>query len=429
MYNNNQKYSPNIYNNNNQAYPQNSNNNQAGLTNTYNNNQTYPQNTYNNNQAHNQMNFPYNQGNIYSPNNNIQNQNMMSKSQNTSPNMTNTSPITNQNMISLNANNMTHIVKPKITSLIRVLQCLYGCFEDIGPIISLKSMIKEYYKYKNNKYSLTLDILDNFSSSINPDNNFINSVYNLRNKINEQTNLFSKNEEITPNLIFSYIFKIINDEYINENIPYFINVFEGLKTIEKIPQSSLPQIIGKVNHFIQNNSPCYNIFYYLFLDIFKCPNCNNILDVNEKTLSTSNLFPLPGGMDGNISNLIKYYMKEKSENTNQNYICKCGKYEGHGKAEKALLNTPRYLLIDFKGQKEIQRSLDEKIDLTEYKLTDRGPNQYYLNAFILKYNEKYMAYVKDASSWVLYSDEITKTPLPFVSFDCIPYCAIYRGMQ
>ena len=56
------------------------------------------------------MNFPYNQGNIHSPNNNTQNQNMMNMGQNASPNMTNTSPITNQNMISLNANKMTHII-------------------------------------------------------------------------------------------------------------------------------------------------------------------------------------------------------------------------------------------------------------------------------------------------------------------------------
>ena len=206
-YNNNQTYSQNTNNNNNQMYPPNAyNNNQAYPQNAYNNNQAYPQNIYNNNQAQNQIYFPYNQGNIYSPNNNIQNQNMMSIGENTTPNMMNISPNTSQNMNSLNRNNIAFNIKPKITSLIRVLQCLSGCFEDIGPINCLKYLIKECYKYKNNKYSLSLDILDILPQSINPDNNFINSVYNLRSKINMQTNLFSQNKEVSPNLIFFYIY-------------------------------------------------------------------------------------------------------------------------------------------------------------------------------------------------------------------------------
>jgi len=89
----------------------------------------------------------------------MQNQNMMSLGQNTTQNIINTSPITNQNMISLSTNDLTFNIKPKITSLIRVLQCLYGCFEDIGPINCLKYMIKNNYKSKNMQHSLALDII------------------------------------------------------------------------------------------------------------------------------------------------------------------------------------------------------------------------------------------------------------------------------
>ena len=348
--------------------------------------------------------------------------------QNTTPNMMNISPNTSQNMISLNSNNVAFNIKPKISSLIRVLQCLYGCFEDIGPINCLKYLIKESYKYKNNKYSLSLNILDILPQSINPDNNFINSVYNLRSKINMQTNLFSQNKEVSPNLIFFYILKIIDDEFKNEKIPYNNNVFEGLKTIEKIPQSSLPLILGKTKEFEELGSPCYNNFYYLILDAIKCPKCNGILAVKDNTILGSYFLPLPGGFDENVTNLIKYYMNEECENTNQNYICKCGIYKGYGKAEKAFLNTPKYLFMDFEGQSKKRKHLDEKLDLTEYKLTDRGPNQYYLYAFIVKSYEKYVAFVKKGSSWVSYSDEITKNQNNFISLDCIPYYAIYRGI-
>ena len=390
-------------------------NNQMLNSNGY---QMYPQNL---------MYNPYNPGYIYSPNNNMLNQNVMNMSQNISPNMVNAY---SQNMMNLSVNNLAFNIKPKITSLIRVLQCLYGCFEDIGPIDNLKNMIKTFNQIKNIQYSLTLDILDILSQSINPDNNFINSVYNLRNKLNEQTKLFSTNEEVSPNLIFFYIFKVINYEYKNNEIPYNNTIFTDLNAKEKIPQNSLPLIFQKIKDFEGKSSPCYNNFYYLLLNIIKCPKCNSILAVKDEKALFSNFLGLPGEIDDNISNLIKSSMMEKTENSNKNYYtCKNDFYGGHGRTEKAFINTPNYLLIDFEGQTKIQKHLDEKLDLTEYKLINKGPNQYFLYAFIIKYNEQYIAYVKKGNSWISYSDEISKTEIPFVSFDCIPYYAIYKGIQ
>ena len=410
--------------------------NQNNMYNAYTNmnNQMFPQNAYTMCYP-NQYYYPNNQGFMYYQNNNIQNQNMMAMNQNiVSPNMMNMnmnmSPITNQNNMSLSANNLNSIIiKPKITSIIRVLQCLYGCFEDIGPIENLKSMIRTVYAYKNNKYSLSLDILDILSRSVNPDNNFINLVQNLKNKINSQINLFSENVEISPNLVLFYIFKSINDEYKNESIFYNSTIFEGLETIEKIPQSSYPPIKKKIEDFEISSSPIYNNFYYLFLDVIKCPNCNSIIAVNDNSVLGSNFLGLHGGIKGSVTNLIQYYIQEENEDTNQVYTCKCGKNEGHEKTEKAFLNTPNYLFIDFEGLSKVQRKLDEKLDLTEYKITDRGPNEYFLYAFIIKLNEKYIAYVKKGSSWVQYSDETTIMSCPNISFEYAPYFAIYKGME
>jgi serine/threonine protein kinase len=421
-----------IYNNQNTIINNQNINNQIYYNqNTFNNMQNMNNQMYNQMYNQNQIYYPYNQGYMAFPNNNMQNQNMMTMNQNTTnQNMMNMSPITSQNMMSLSAQNLnTFIIKPKITSLLRVLQCLSGCFEDIGPIDNLQNMIKAYYQFKNKTSSLTLDIFDRLSRSINPDNNFIDLVYNLRGKINMETNLFSTNEEVPPNLIFFYIFKIINDEYFKEQIPYNNDVFADLKTIEKIPKNYVDLVLRKTKEFEQNGSPCYNNFYYLFCDVIKCPSCNSILAVNDKSFLASNFLPLPGGMTGNVSDLIKYYMEEESENTNQRYKCKCGKSEGHEKPEKVLFNTPKYLFIDFEGQSKAQRKLDDKLDLTQYKLTNRGPNQYYLYAFIVKSNEKYIAYVKRGSSWDQYSDEITKNPNIIISIDYTPYYAIYKGME
>ena len=356
-------------------------------------------------------------------------QNMMIMSPGISQNMMSMSPGISQNMMSMIANYLTpFIIKPKITSLIRVLQCLSDCFEDIGPIKNLKNMINAVYQNKSNKNSITLNILDALSRSINPDNNFTDSVYNLRNKINMKTNLFCTNEEVAPNLIFFFIFIIINDEYISEDFPYYNNIFSDLKTIEKIPKNYLPLILGKIKQFEQNGSPCINNFFYLFLDVIKCPNCNKIFFVNDQTILASHFLPLPGGMDGNVSDLIKYNIKEESEIINQSNKCTCGKNEGNEKPEKAFLNTPKYLFIDFEGQMKKQRQLEEKIDLSEYKLTNRGPDQYLLYAFIIKSIDKYMAFVKKGSSWVSYSDETTINSDITISFDYAPHYAIYRGL-
>ena len=371
-----------------------------------------------------------NQNMIQNMNNMNQNmiQNINNMNQNMRQNMMNMNQNIGQNMMSLSANNLAFSIKPKITSLIRVLQCLYGCFEDIGPISRLQYIIRNDYQYKNIQNSLTLDILDILSRANNPDIYFINSVYNLRSKINLETNLFSSKEEIPPNLIFFNLFKIINDEFKKNNISYNCTVFADLKAIEKIPPDSVPSIFGKIKDFENFKTPCYNNFYYLFLDVIKCPLCNNILSVNEKTLLASNFLPLPGGFDENVSNLIKYYMMEESENTFQKYTCTCGIYQGKGKIEKAFLNTPKYLFIDFEGYSKIRKQLDEKIDLTKYKLTNRGPNKYSLYAYITKLNGQFIAYVKDGSSWILYSDEINKTQFDFIPFDCSPYYSIYKGI-
>ena len=118
-----------------------------------------------------------------------------------------------------------------------------------------------------------------------------------------------------------------------------------------------------------------------------------------------------------------------TKNTFQYYICKCQIYAGYGKTEKAFLNTPNYLLLDFEGNIKVGKHLDEIIDLTEYKLTNRGPNKYYLYAFITRNNEQYLAYVKEDTLWVLYSDETSKKPADYIPFDCIPYYAIYKGIN
>ena len=88
-------------------------------------------------------------------------------------------------------------------------------------------------------------------------------------------------------------------------------------------------------------------------------------------------------------------------------------------------------LIKFEGYNKTLKHLVEKLDLSEYKLNNKGPNKYLLYAFITKSNEQYIAYVKDDEddSYILYSNETNENKESSISFDYAPYYAIYKGID
>ena len=105
------------------------------------------------------------------------------------------------------------------------------------------------------------------------------------------------------------------------------------------------------------------------------------MEAYTNNILVSYFIPLPGPSNNSVSNLINYYMREENQSSYQNFLectfCK----NNNTKVEKVFLNTPNYLFIDFVGMNLIQKHLDEKLDLTEYKLTYRGPNKYSLYAY------------------------------------------------
>ena len=186
-------------------------------------------NNNNNNNNNNNWNNKGNQNTVVFGQNNINNFNNQNFNRNlTTINSYNNTFYPNNYLyypypyiMNMNLNNF----KQKNTSLIRALQCLCGCLDDIGPIDSLQFIIKDWYKYRNIQKSLTLDILDILSQSFDPDFNYIDLVQNLRNEINKNPILslvrqLSPIEELSPNYVFYFIFNTINDEYKNNNIPY-----------------------------------------------------------------------------------------------------------------------------------------------------------------------------------------------------------------
>ena len=167
------------------------------------------------------------------------------------------------------------------------------------------------------------------------------------------------------------------------------------------------------------------------MEVSKFLSCNIILAVNNNFILFSNFLLLPRGYNESVKNLIRYYIIEQNKYSFYYNECKLGNYKGYGWAKKVLLNTPNYLLIDFEGYNKTLKHLVEKLDLSEYKSNNRGPNIYLLYAFITKSNEQYIVYVKDDEddSCISYSNETTENKESSISFDYAPYYAIYKGID
>ena len=416
-------------------------NNQYSGTTIMNNKQTFvPRNPYNMNQ-----NFMINNQNMYNhsktliqrnnnQNNFMNNYNMNGTTiqnnsgwylyNNMNPNymyIQNINNMTNQfnKRMSLNSNCISYnkiSIKSDNTSLIRVIQCLNSVFSNT--INSLKFMLEDTYKYRNAIDSLTLKLLDMMVQSKSPNDNFVNSVQFLRNKLSTKIIPFEGKKEILPISVFDGLFKAINEEYRDHNIPCINSIFKEYYEIKKLPKESFLQIYNKIEEFSKLASPIYINFYFIFLEVSKCPNCSNILDAKIKNnLEESYFISLPSNERGNLSDSLKKYMCEITPNPNQQYRCsKCG-HDDPGKKEYNFLNTPKYLIINFEGLEKEKKTLDEVLDLTQYYLSDKEvPKKYNLFSIIICSNDK----------WYFYTEETMKAKINNVNYNFSPCIVIYE---
>ena len=373
-------------------------------------------NNYNMNGINNQMNSNWYLYNNMDPNYMyVQNMNCM-------PNQFDKRMSLNQSSITFNKIS----IKSDNTSLIRVIQCLSSVFND--SIDNLKFMLNDIYQYRNVIDSFTLKLLDMMVQSKNPNSDFVNSVQFLRNKLSSKIISFEGKKEILPKSVFEGLFKTINEEYRDHNIPCINSIFMGINEIKKLPKESFSQIYNKIEEFNKLKSPIYINFYFIFLEVSKCPNCNNILDANiKKNLEESYCISLPSNEKGNLSDLLKKYMSEITPNPNQQYKCnKCG-HDGLGKKEYNFLNTPKYLIFDFEGVEKEKKTLDKVLDLTQYYLSDKEVSKKYdLFAIIICSNDQYWAYVKQDDGWYFYTEETNKVKINNVNYNLKPYIVIYE---
>jgi hypothetical protein len=319
------------------------------------------------------------------------------------------------------------IKKPKNTSLMRVMQCIGSC-------------IKGYVKSKKDyiiKESLFLDVitfidfLERYSSSnIKDSENFMKNVQIYRNKLSLKIKKFEGTEEMSPKIIFYELFTYLNEDFKRNKIPWNNNIFNGLVEPKNFPKEKYPQIYENIKLFTNNfKSPFIDCFYFINLDLLKCPNCNHKLSV---ILNLSYFIPLPSLNKDKISNLIKEYILKPHNDNNKYFKCNICSYNSLGKKEKVFFSTPQYLMINFNGEKKNEKILDDIINVSPYVVSNIGPKAYCLYAFITKEeNEGFCAYIRNKENdWRLYKNIDTVEKIRFEPNKYyIPNIAIYKSIN
>lgn len=310
----------------------------------------------------------------------------------------------------------------KFTSLIRVMQCLYESFvENITSKIKITVNSSIYLDISQIIELIGLKI----SNKVDREK-FIKSFQIFKNKLSSSIEVFKEDKERSPKTIFSELFKLLNEDFKKNNVPWKNKMFNNLTDPEYLPRNTFPQIYEKINKF-QNEfkNPFADLFYFISLEIIKCSKCNFIISAHAHT----NYFvPLPANYKDNIINLIKSYA------LNSKYVeLLCNKCFNKGKKKHILFNSPKYLLIFFDGKMKNEKIIDEVIDLSSYITTNIGPKKYKLQSFIIREgNDEYKAVIKNESenNWNLYYelDKIEKFMYNPNNY-YYPSIAMYKGFE
>ena len=318
--------------------------------------------------------------------------------------------------------------KQKNTSLLSTLQCIYECFKDCE--------INFSGDLPNDKFASEIDeilkLIGRIPSNDNEKENFKKSIIKFRTEAAKYNpDYFKGDDEIEPICAFFGLCDYLNVQYRKNQNVYPNEIYKDVTEFENLPKEKFPEIYNKINQFVNEyHSPFANNFYYILLNISKCPNCNKIIKAEiVDSQSIASFIPLNGSLIDSIGNLVNDYIS-KQYNSNNSYCDNC-KYFGPGKKEKGFLNTPKYLMLDFgEGEKDI-KTLDNEIDLTYNSITNIGSKKYKVFAFITKEkNDKYKAYIKkDEKNWFSYSDENTIKEEIVCSNNITPYLAIYKGVE
>ena len=392
--NNNQNFNNNINNNiyNNQNFNININNNinnnqnfNININNNIYNNQNFNNLNYNINNNQNFNNFNYNINNNQNFNNNI---NYINNNQNLNTNFINNNYRRNsfsyswQNQISYINNHYYNNNQSKLhnmsnnnlldqfkydtfrdmqammmnlninasisSSLVSALQCSSACLERYNLQKNLKFL--QEHLIKDSIFLLDLanifERLSKISQNEHDKIDFTNYIQNFSKKA-KSLNCSFETDENNPFQVLLHFFNYLNGEYSKNESSYKNNTFRDVTEFDILPKDKFGHIYDTINSYTKYmNSPVADAFYYILLQLTRCPTCNKVLKAED---DISFFIPVPGSSLDKISNQVNNYLNSQKY-SNENYKCQNCSYKGPGKIEKDFLNNPKYLLINIEGK-------------------------------------------------------------------------------
>ena len=261
----------------------------------------------------------------------------------------------------------------------------------------------------------------NIFKELNSMDNHLLDIKDYDVKINEFiTETFLKNESSTsgprPIILFFMITSIIDKEfgtlspeYKNtildnelENNKYPFDIIIPIKEYEAIHDS----VMDKIKNFKKKKrSPFIDFFYFLGLDIVKCPQCDYILNVDTYQCE---LLQIELKKDKNtISELVEDYFAQKYEE--EKYECKnCQSIELITK-QFYCLNAPKYLILELEDKDKLFFSDEILIPLyNDEPISYKFVGGIYLKK-VVNHSEFY-AVIKEKEKIIMYdNDKVTES--------------------
>ena len=385
------------YNNNNMQFVQNNFQNKINFFNNYQQNMNfYNNNNYQFNPYYNNLNINLLNSKTYHQYNNENFPNQQ-KMQNNLNMKTNSYMSNKLKSIPNNIQNDAIYENSKNTSIIRVLQCFNPIFKN--KIKEMQYKITTFYDHDKINDSLPFLVTKYIDKSSSPNKDFINEIKNFRKKLSLKIKDFQGQDEVPPRFVIFKFLNLMNEEYISKKISYDEYYLPLQYYTSLLPKESVANINNYINNVRERKSPFYSNFYFIFLDIFKCRKCNQIIKANDKDkdITFSHFLPIKCKENVSLSDSIKGFL---IENDNGEQICnKCGSKNIFIK-EKYLINNPNYLIFELEGQVKGEKIIDKTLNF-EFNLRSK----YNLFAIIKNDNDVYNAYVFN-EGWNYYSNEI-----------------------
>ena len=331
----------------------------------------------------------------------------------------------------INLNNKNNYNDNQNDTLISSIKCILQCFYGLDNVKFAKNIImqkiKSLSKQVNNNYfpilfCNILDLVEKKNKKKINDNLYKQSIIEFANELNKKK---CEAKGFRPLIIYYNILDIFKKEF-NSYIGW-TNFLQSISYIPPIdlPEINFPKIYQRVKEFkSEYRNPLADFFYFIILYIERCKNCNRILEAYASISNSLSL--LNNENDNSINNLInKYFNKSIS---NYWFNCMCG-YSGNAFEEKALFNSPNYLVMEFEKERTV--NFNDEIILNQYIKTNLLHNKYELYAVINKENTGFNNYhfitsIKEKDSWYFYSDNSREKCGKEALTVGIPSLAIYQ---